>query len=65
MARREVSRPITTLALGGPEPFLRSLLHNEGSSLYFYFFLFLIRSDSKAEVRFGLRAAACLVTFGK
>lgn len=34
-------------------------------SLYFFFSVFLIRSDSKAEVRFGLRAAACLVRFGK
>lgn len=40
VARREVSRLITTLALGGPEPFLRLLLHNEGSSLYFYLFYF-------------------------
>lgn len=31
-----------TLALGGPEPFLRFLLHNEGSGFYFYLFLFLI-----------------------
>jgi len=66
VARRELPRPVTTFAVGGPEPFLRLLLHNEGSSLFGVFFsVFLIRSDSKAEVRFGLRAAACLVTFGK
>lgn len=40
VARRKVSRLITTLALGGPEPFLRLLLYNEGSSLYFYLFYF-------------------------
>lgn len=68
VAHREVaSRPITALALGGPKPFLRLLLHNEGWSLVFVglFVCFIIRSDNKAEVRFELCTAACLVTFGK
>lgn len=41
VAGREVARPIyslSALALGGPEPFLRLLLHNEGSSLVVYYY---------------------------